>query len=278
MKRLTALTIGETADLLGMTPKAIRHYHRIGLVDEPPRTDGGYRLYDADTIGRLRMIQHLGRIGLSLRQIKFVLDSEEPDRLLASLLHDRQQVLERELARLRDQRAEIQTLLQSGAPLASLSRSASETDSAAIVFETVKPLSRELAAVVAAAEAGALSELDRLAWSAGYGAFWERVGQRLAASARPQISPLILWLERYLALADLEAGDQQAGAWLRELQGSPARSLLAQTLHLPESDALDAVELARIERVFPLLLFERGSALQREFLCLLNPQFRSDDS
>jgi DNA-binding transcriptional MerR regulator len=277
MKRLTALTIGETADLLGMTPKAIRHYHRIGLVDEPPRTESGYRLYDADTIGRLRMIQQLGRIGLSLRQIKFVLDSQEPDRVLASLLHDRQQSLERELARLRDQRAEIQALLATDSPLSSLSRSASETDSTAILFESVKPLSRELAAVVTASEAAALSELDRIAWSAGYGAFWETVGLRLAASARPHISPLILWLERYLALADLEPGDQQAAAWLREFQGSPARSLLAQTLRLPESDALDAVEQARIERVFPLLLFKRGTALQREFLCLLNPQFRSDE-
>lgn len=277
MKRLTALTIGETADLLGMTPKAIRHYHRIGLVDEPPRSESGYRLYDGETIGRLRLIQQLGRIGLSLRQIKFVLDSDEPDRLLASLLHDREQALERELARLRDQRAAIQALLQSGAPLASLSQSASETDSAAILFEAVKPLSRELASVVAAAEAGALGELDRIAWSAGYSAFWEAAGRSLARSLRPQISPLILWLERYLALAEMDADDQQAAAWLREFQGSPTRTLLAQSFRLPETDALDAAEQARIERVFPLLLFERGTLLQREFLRILIPELRSDE-
>jgi len=41
----TQLHIGEVAKLLGITPKTIRHYHKVGLLTEPQRTESGYRLY-----------------------------------------------------------------------------------------------------------------------------------------------------------------------------------------------------------------------------------------
>ena len=45
------LRIGEVAELLGVTPKAIRHYHKRGLLAEPTRSEGGYRLYTAPVSG-----------------------------------------------------------------------------------------------------------------------------------------------------------------------------------------------------------------------------------
>lgn len=50
------LRIGEVAQLSGITSNAVRYYHRIGLLPEPERTDGGYRLYDASNLLTLQRI------------------------------------------------------------------------------------------------------------------------------------------------------------------------------------------------------------------------------
>ena len=46
------LTIGKLADYVGVTPRAIRLYHQRGLLPEPARTPGGYRVYTAADINR----------------------------------------------------------------------------------------------------------------------------------------------------------------------------------------------------------------------------------
>jgi hypothetical protein len=38
------LLIGEVAELLGITPKAIRHYEKLRLFEKPARSESGYRL------------------------------------------------------------------------------------------------------------------------------------------------------------------------------------------------------------------------------------------
>jgi DNA-binding transcriptional MerR regulator len=35
------LLIGEAAGLLGVTPKAIRHYEKLGLIERPGRSEAG---------------------------------------------------------------------------------------------------------------------------------------------------------------------------------------------------------------------------------------------
>ena len=41
------LTIGRLASYAGVTIRAVRHYHQIGLLSEPERDASGYRTYDA---------------------------------------------------------------------------------------------------------------------------------------------------------------------------------------------------------------------------------------
>jgi MerR family regulatory protein len=40
----------EVAHLAGVNPQTLRYYERIGLLDAPPRTPGGYRNYPAGTV------------------------------------------------------------------------------------------------------------------------------------------------------------------------------------------------------------------------------------
>ncbi len=71
----TQLHIGEVAQLLGITSKAIRYYHKLGLLKEPERTEAGYRLYGTHDVLRLQRIRRLQALGLSLNQIKTVKSS-----------------------------------------------------------------------------------------------------------------------------------------------------------------------------------------------------------
>src|SRR6266568_4864677 len=67
------LQIGEVAKLIGVSTKTIRYYHEIGLLAEPKRTEGGYRLYTAQDLLRLQRIRRLRSLGLPLDRIKEIL-------------------------------------------------------------------------------------------------------------------------------------------------------------------------------------------------------------
>ncbi len=67
------LTIGELAEQAGVTPDTLRYYERLRLVPAPPRSNGGYRLYDADVAERVAFIRKAQRLGLSLADVREVL-------------------------------------------------------------------------------------------------------------------------------------------------------------------------------------------------------------
>jgi len=63
--------IGEVAEILGATVRAIRYYEEEGLL-VPHRTDGGTRLYSEQHIDRLRAILHLAGNGFSIEVIGLI--------------------------------------------------------------------------------------------------------------------------------------------------------------------------------------------------------------
>jgi DNA-binding transcriptional MerR regulator len=67
------LTIGQLADYVGVTVRAIRHYHQRGLLPEPGRDSSGYRRYDAAAVIDLIRIKALADAGVPLARIKEVL-------------------------------------------------------------------------------------------------------------------------------------------------------------------------------------------------------------
>lgn len=64
----------ELAGLVGTTVRTLRHYHRIGLLDEPPRTASGYREYGLPHLVRLLQVRRLVDLGLSLDAVAQALD------------------------------------------------------------------------------------------------------------------------------------------------------------------------------------------------------------
>lgn len=63
------LTIGRIAKQAGIHIETIRYYERRGLLPAPPRTHSGYRLYDVESVGRLRFIKRAQALGFTLVEI-----------------------------------------------------------------------------------------------------------------------------------------------------------------------------------------------------------------
>ena len=64
------LQVGDLARVSGKTVRAIHHYEEVGLLRPHARSKGRYRLYDASAIARVRWIDKLHDLGLSLSQIQ----------------------------------------------------------------------------------------------------------------------------------------------------------------------------------------------------------------
>lgn len=63
------MTIGEICEETGLSPRTVRYYEERGLLSEVRRRNGARRVYGPDEIQRLRFIQRLKTLGLSLAQI-----------------------------------------------------------------------------------------------------------------------------------------------------------------------------------------------------------------
>jgi DNA-binding transcriptional MerR regulator len=71
------LMIGQLAAYAGVTVRAVRHYHQVGLLPEPERDASGYRQYGAAAVVSLVKIRTLASAGVPLSQIGELLEADE---------------------------------------------------------------------------------------------------------------------------------------------------------------------------------------------------------
>ena len=80
--------IGDVADETGMTPRTIRYYEEVGLVEPAAHVTGANRRYDQEDVERLRLIKRLREVvGLSLAEVKTFLEMESERRALSREYH-----------------------------------------------------------------------------------------------------------------------------------------------------------------------------------------------
>ncbi|MFI8516709.1 MerR family transcriptional regulator [Streptomyces sp. NPDC085481] len=104
------MRIGEIAALVGVTPRAVRHYHRLGLLPEPLRRANGYREYGIRDAVLLARIRRLAELGLGLDEVADVL-ADEAGRELVEVLEELDEDLGRQERLIRERRARLAELL-----------------------------------------------------------------------------------------------------------------------------------------------------------------------
>ncbi|MGM9488088.1 Cd(II)/Pb(II)-responsive transcriptional regulator [Ideonella sp. YS5] len=67
------MKIGELAEVTGTPIETIRYYEREGLVPEPARSSGNYRIYDPAHADRLAFIRHCRALDMNLAEIRVLL-------------------------------------------------------------------------------------------------------------------------------------------------------------------------------------------------------------
>nr|WP_281360132.1 MerR family transcriptional regulator [Isoptericola halotolerans] len=65
------------ARLAGVSVRTLRHYHQVGVLDEPERSSNGYRRYDVRDLVRVLRIRRLAALGIPLDQVPALLENAE---------------------------------------------------------------------------------------------------------------------------------------------------------------------------------------------------------
>jgi DNA-binding transcriptional MerR regulator len=69
-------TISEISKKLSISTRTLRYYEQIGLIESVKKEDYAYRTYDETTVTRLQQILVLRKLRIPLKQIAFILKSE----------------------------------------------------------------------------------------------------------------------------------------------------------------------------------------------------------
>lgn len=110
--RWSGVRSGELARLAGVTVRALRHYHHVGVLEEPARGHNGYRDYDVRDLIRVLRIRRLAAIGIPLESMPALLDGSGD---AADVLDELDRELAGQIDRLARQRSVIARLREHGA-------------------------------------------------------------------------------------------------------------------------------------------------------------------
>ena len=183
------LTISQLAAYAGVTVRAVRHYHQIGLLPEADRDASGYRRYGAKAVVSLIKIRTLAHAGVPLSQIGQMLQADastfaEAVQRIDGRLHD-------EIERLETSRKQIAQLAAG--------------DSLALPPEVISYL--DLLREIGASER--MVEAERDAWILVVAAWPEDIPAVMAAKFAQLDDPQLVRLYRILSeiLENDDAGD-----------------------------------------------------------------------
>ena len=128
------MRIGELAGLVGISTRAIRHYHRVGLLPEPARKANGYREYSLRDAVELARVRRLTELGLSLDEVGDAL-AGDAGRDLVEILRELDADLARQETDLRQRRARLAQMLRQAEAGGKLSEQAPVSAGLAELFD-----------------------------------------------------------------------------------------------------------------------------------------------
>lgn len=108
------MRIGQLARESGVSAKTLRYYEEIDLLRPAGRTVSGYRLYDGEVIWRLRFVRRAQTLGLSLADIRAILEISDEGRVpcehVLGIIDRELKRIAAQVRRLRELRGELRAL------------------------------------------------------------------------------------------------------------------------------------------------------------------------
>ncbi|WUR85861.1 MerR family transcriptional regulator [Streptomyces phaeochromogenes] len=102
----------QLAEPANTTVNTVRHYHRLGLLNEPERRYNGYKQYEVQQLVSLLRIRRLAELGVPLAQISTAgADADRTPGVLRNLHAE----LQRHIERLKKARTDIAAILRAHA-------------------------------------------------------------------------------------------------------------------------------------------------------------------
>jgi MerR family copper efflux transcriptional regulator len=110
----TRMRIGELTERAGVTPRTVRYYESIGLLPGGEREGNGQHYYDEITVTRLRKIEQLKALGLTLDEVGDVIDlyfadpsGRKPKRKVLAMLRQHLEDVDRRIAATKQLRTDL---------------------------------------------------------------------------------------------------------------------------------------------------------------------------
>jgi DNA-binding transcriptional MerR regulator len=94
---MSRYTTGELAKLCGVSVRTVQYYDTRGILTPSELTEGGRRLYSQEDVKRLKLICFLREMEIPINQIGELLSDPEPRNVIALLLEQQEEVLQKEI-------------------------------------------------------------------------------------------------------------------------------------------------------------------------------------
>jgi DNA-binding transcriptional MerR regulator len=105
----SGIQIGKVSEQTGLSADAIRFYEKQRLLERPSRTEGGFRLFNAEDVQRILFIRRAQQLGFSLAEIRDLLILQRDEGSTCSHVRD---LLRAEVGTVREKIRELGILEQ----------------------------------------------------------------------------------------------------------------------------------------------------------------------
>jgi MerR family copper efflux transcriptional regulator len=113
------MRIGDLTERAEVTPRTVRYYESIGLLPPAEREGHGQHYYTEETLARLRKIDQLKKLGLSLDEIRDVIDlyftdasGRQPKQKILAILRQHLAEADQKIGALQHFRADLQAHIE----------------------------------------------------------------------------------------------------------------------------------------------------------------------
>lgn len=121
---MSQYTTGELAKLCDVTVRTVQYYDTRGILVPNKLTEGGRRLYCDEDLNRLKLICYLRDLGLSINSVADILNSDNQNDVIYTILEQQQQKLKSDISSKKEKLNNIEVLmktLKNDAPVKSIS-------------------------------------------------------------------------------------------------------------------------------------------------------------